>query len=1222
MATALAKPIRLRNETFTPPTPDRAKPIQTHALEQPVTGLFLVQFAGVPTNDTLQQLRALNADILRSVPEDAFVVRLRGVRLSRVRGLPFIRWVGEYQPAWKVDSALLNRPAVAPPKAPELVRLKILAAPQAEPELAPLRAMFAAIPKQSATRFGTIIEGAIEPANLNRLAASDAVLWIERAPHPKLFDEVSTRIVAGEPEETEPGGTNGTFVHQLGYDGSGVTVAVADSGLHNGDDGTMHPDLEGRVSAFFHYGTLEDGSDEHGHGTHVSGIIAGNAALGERDETGLLYGLGVAPGAHIISQRIFDGIGNYEAPPSFEKLTRDAVRAGAYVGSNSWGDDTHGRYDLSAAEFDALVRDADAETPGDQPYVLEFSAGNAGPASHTIGSPAVAKNVIATGASQNNRVEFFIYTEGQETMADFSSRGPCEDGRIKPDVVAPGTWIASLQSGSATDENAWLTISPNYQYQGGTSQSGPHASGAAAVFIQYYRETFGGSTPSPALVKAALINSAVELDDPTDTLPSPNHDEGWGRIDLTEMVSELRTFEYLDQSVLLTTGQMYERRFLVGNGFDPLKITLVYTDVPGFPATLPALVNNLDLEIVAPDGQVYHGNQFVDGESTPNPTENDNINNVEGVHLARPLPGEYLLRIRARKVIEDSRRDTAAIDQDFALVISGDVPLPGTGLVTLDRRAYSAPATVQMKVIDYDLAGRPSVNVLIKSSTESGGEPLVLNSVDPRGIFSGAISTATGVASADGILQVRHDDTIEVSYIDAAPAETRLATARVDLMPPVISSVTSTNEFGQIVIRWETDELATSQVRFGANDVLDNLVASSRFVTFHEMTLAGLRVGTRYEFEVTSVDEAGNAATDNNRGQNYEFVPAPAATILLVDGFQDPLLEIPITGYTEALDRIGVSYEIWDLTVKEAPTAAQMKPFRVVLWRLPEFNQTPLTAAEQSALREYLEKGGAVFLASMELLSRLDSGGFQSFRKEVLQVEDFDEDVEVPTILGVEGDPIGSGIDLALDYTEYDIFGGFFGPDFSDTFMPSTNAVPILIEPGSGKPAGLRYPKTGKDSKGRLVFFSFPLEAVPDADPSPNNRHNLLLNVLRFLAPGLNGLSTLALDSPAYTIPSVVTVELADSDLVDRTEIEVKAFNFSSGEEQRIKLFSTATPGLFRGTFNLSGSASPPGSGTIQAGENDSVGVEYFDESVPAEIRASAIIDTRPPTISDVFAEA
>src|SRR5205814_509224 len=210
------------------------------------------------------------------------------------------------------------------------------------------------------------------------------------------------------------------------------------------------------------------------------------------------------------------------------------------------------------------------------PYILEFSAGNAGPGAQTLDSPAVGKNVIATGASENDRFDFFIYADGEDTMADFSSRGPCDDGRLEPAVVAPGTWIASLQSESATDENAWLPISENYQYEGGTSQAGPHVSGAAAVFVQFYRQTHGGATPSPALVKAALINSAVDMDDASGTGPVPNNDEGWGRMDLTEIIGSSRSYDYLDQTALLATGQTFEKRTVVSRPDQPLKFTLVY----------------------------------------------------------------------------------------------------------------------------------------------------------------------------------------------------------------------------------------------------------------------------------------------------------------------------------------------------------------------------------------------------------------------------------------------------------------------------------------------------------------------------------------------------------------------------------------------------------------------------------------------------------------------
>src|SRR5215467_11085617 len=120
------------------------------------------------------------------------------------------------------------------------------------------------------------------PSQLGALALADSVLWIEPAPHMKLVDEVASKIVAGD------GGPKTLLTQSLGYDGKGVSVAVADTGLNNGDAATMHPDLLGRTPAFFYYGTLLNAADEHSHGTHVAGIIAGNGATGETDANGAL----------------------------------------------------------------------------------------------------------------------------------------------------------------------------------------------------------------------------------------------------------------------------------------------------------------------------------------------------------------------------------------------------------------------------------------------------------------------------------------------------------------------------------------------------------------------------------------------------------------------------------------------------------------------------------------------------------------------------------------------------------------------------------------------------------------------------------------------------------------------------------------------------------------------------------------------------------------------
>ena len=639
---AAERKILLRNGTIDTSGPKRQAMRATAA--QPTSGLYLVQLNEQLPADWREQLAALNVSAVRPVPHDAFVVELKEANLGALEALPFVHWVGEYLPQHKSHVKLQ---ALANQADDRRVRVSALLSPNADlRETAILQRRFSHLTRYSKLPTGRILEGEISTRRLEALTASKAVLWVEPAPEPRLFDALAGSIIAGENENL------GLAIHDLGFDGEGVSVAVADSGLNLGEGEEMHIDLDGRVDAFFYYGNLLDASDEHSHGTHVTGIIAGNGAGAETDEAGYLYGLGIAPKAHIVAQRIFDGLGGYEAPPSMAKLTTDAVRAGAEIGSNSWGEDTQGRYDIFAMEFDALVRDADPETPGDQPYILEFSAGNAGPNERTIGSPAVAKNVIATGASQNERADFLIYA-GMDGIADFSSRGPCEDGRIKPDLAAPGTWIASAQSAGAGDENAWMPISPLYMYQGGTSQAGPQVSGAAAVFVQYYRETYGGATPSPALVKAALINSATDMDNtvsPSEggTTFVPNNDEGWGRVDLTELIGAERKFDFTDQTSLLRTGQTFERRLVLASPDIPLKVTLAYTDVPGFPPAIPALVNDLDLEVISPSGIVYRGNQFIDGESVPNAPSGDSINNVEGVHVEFPEAGEYIVRVIGR----------------------------------------------------------------------------------------------------------------------------------------------------------------------------------------------------------------------------------------------------------------------------------------------------------------------------------------------------------------------------------------------------------------------------------------------------------------------------------------------------------------------------------------------------------------------------------------------
>src|SRR5207247_795864 len=155
--------------------------------------------------------------------------------------------------------------------------------------------------------------------------------------------------------------------------------------------------------------------------------------------------------------------------------------------------------------------------------------------------------------------------------------------------------------------------------------------------------------------------------------------------------------------------------------------------------------------------------------------------------------------------------------QDFALVISGALVMPGTAIISFDRRAYSAPAVIRLTLFDRDLAGQATAAVWLKSTTESTGETITLRASGSTGIFTANVATATGPPLNDGRLEVSHGDTIEAIYQDASPAGTRSFTARADLLPPAISGVVAASEFGRTIIRWSTDEEASGLVLYGTN---------------------------------------------------------------------------------------------------------------------------------------------------------------------------------------------------------------------------------------------------------------------------------------------------------------------------------------------------------------------------------------------------------------------
>ena len=1255
-----AKNIRLRNELIeTDSATNRAGMAVQKRAATAASGLYLVQFNGSLAPAQRAELKRAGVELLKYVPDDAFIAKFNNASPAGVGAMGFVRWLGPYQREQKVQRQLQ---AAAPLAAQtnETIRVNILlSATATAAEIAAVRSRLALAQPESRLRQGIIVRGELLPGQLDALAQSSAVLWIERASKRKLVDEAATKIVGGDDGNL----ATPTVTQQLGFDGRGVTVCVADTGLDSGNTNTMHPDLRGRVTGFQFYSPLTDGSDGYGHGTHCAGIVAGNEGTGETDpDTGQFYGLGVASGANIFVERIFDSAANEVDFTSDETLTHDAVRHGAKIGSNSWGNDVAGEYDTDCAQFDELVRDADAGTAGYQPYILEFSAGNSGPGSQTIGSPACAKNVIATGASQNVpgtlAQTYGLYADGIDTMADFSSRGPCADGRIKPDLVAPGTWIASAASQSAPDlaSVSWTVIDDFYVFMGGTSMAGPHAAGAAAVFVQFYQATHTNGVPSPALVKAALINSADELDQGNGGPgPVPNNDEGWGRINLQNIITTNfsaapRYYQYVDQTAPLTNGQVYAQHVFARSAGEPLKLTLAYTDVPGFPGAIPALVNDLDLEVVAPDGTLYRGNQFGAGESVPNPPSSDKLNNVEGILLMAPAPGDYLVRVRASRVVQDALTNSAALDQDFALVASGDLARPGVGLILLDRPSYTAPGAMQLTVFDAVRAASNSVSVLVTNLTAHKSTTVALNAAGNYGAFTGAVATVTGVAGG-GQIQVANGDLLEADYFDAGAGK-RSATAVADLVAPAITGVAATTDLGVLTITWQTVEPSSSLVRYGTNSAGLNLaVTNLALVTNHVVKLTKLIPGQTYYFLVSSADAAGNAGTNNNAGAYFTFTGVATPTVLLVDAY-DTAAEtlngatvIPDGSYTNVLTAAGFTYGFWKVNLRGSPSPADLKPFSVVIWRTtddiinygvdadgftdPSATNNTLNAQQQYMIQGYLNGGGAFFMASMGILTQL---GDVPFRRNVLQVagfkqnpdppspcDDCDEDFEVPAIVGASA--LATGLNKTLDYSNYPVFdfeATVYGPDFSDTFTPAAAATAIAFESASFKPCGMSYPDVGVDNPGRVVFLSFPFDTVPTNGAAPNNAAALLRNIISFLAPGANGAGSVRLDHDFYTTNDVVTLEVGDSDLAGAGQATATFGASARTNRTPVTLFETTHPGLFRGYVTLV--AGVAGTNQLRVQNGDVITATYADASNGSNVTATATVDTVPPVISQVAA--
>ena len=534
---------------------------------------------------------------------------------------------------------------------------------------------------------------------------------------PKLLNSEACQVIA-------KGVISSVLSPNLSLTGKGEIIAIADTGLDTGESETLHLDFGERVNWIQSYPiqpslapyVLNPGDDDGasdiytGHGTHIAG-----SALGSGEQAKVL-GLspipqGIASEAELVFQAIEQtpkwnqegqflwltyyqqnppNSGLFGIPDDLEELFEDAYNQGARIHSNSWGSSTAGIYEELSQSLDQFVWDH-------KDFLVLVAAGDFGKQSSSatkaidqgsITSPGTAKNGLTVGASENKRYGQFTDTYGYrypekfpyspfnsdgmvdsvDDIAAFSGRGPCEDGRCKPDVIAPGTFILSTRSSQIPSNNfdwgAYPPAKDYYMYSGGTSSAAALVAGCAALVRQYLKEIHQPSIdePSAALVKGILIHSAQYIKyrfAHPDSAPWVDNEQGWGRVDLQKVLAPAEPTQvlFIDEEDGLKEEENREYQIEITDSSVPLRATLVYTDYPG-----EYLINNLNLVLHSPSGKDYLGNDF---QETGEP---DTVNNVEGVVIKSPEIGKWTVEIIAEVIGSGVVSDD---EQDYALVISG-----------------------------------------------------------------------------------------------------------------------------------------------------------------------------------------------------------------------------------------------------------------------------------------------------------------------------------------------------------------------------------------------------------------------------------------------------------------------------------------------------------------------------------------------------------------------
>jgi Subtilase family len=790
-------------------------PADLRQRDTPLRALHLVQLFGPPTPEALEALKATGARVVGYVPNNAYLMwatRAERSQLHALRrgadGSNLVQWDGPYHPAYKLDPHIKLDSVEQVPLA-----IQILDTPDSGNTLSLVKSIANKILMPEFHSAGAVrIKVLAESYRLKELAQAPDVLAIEPWSPMKIMDERADQIVAGallsntvnNIQVSQPSGPGYlAFLNSVGFNSDfDFSVDVGDTGFDSGsaDASKVHPDFLNAAGASrvaylhdftedSHPGdpTILPSHDALGHGTINASILGGfnnKPGSANADAQGFQYGLGTAPFVRIGVSKLFPD-SRSSSSFSYTQFILEAYRAGARLSNNSWGgceSDFCNYYSDDTQVFDALVRDADPFTTGNQGMSIFFASGNDADVLNapSVAIPGTAKNVITVGISENVRG---TETDGcgvrgqdadnAQDVVFFSGYGPVQDGRAKPDLVAPGSHIQGaasqdkLYTGSGVCNKYFPPGQTLYTWSSGTSHSTPVVAGGGALAFQWLKNHLGNE-PSPALVKAFLLNSTSYLSGgfAGDSLPGAH--QGWGLLNIGRMFESTNRIIYDESPARTFTesgGAPFETTGVVADPTKELRVMLVWSDPPGSAVTNAPYVNQLNLEVIV-GGVVYNGNHFSGQYSTAG-GQKDFSNNVQGVRLPTGTTGPIVIRVRPTIIAGDGvPGNFSVLDQDFALVVTNAMESAIPVLAVESAGDVSAGVTVHHSDGKTDASLIPGesaqITVTLRNQSQTTGAAiqgaaLALNGGQSSGAFSAIAPGQTGTNISPFQLQIPSD---------------------------------------------------------------------------------------------------------------------------------------------------------------------------------------------------------------------------------------------------------------------------------------------------------------------------------------------------------------------------------------------------------------------------------------------------------------------------------